>query len=357
MNGHPGFPAPRTPDPRAAPSLGWGVMGPGSIAELFASSLTAHTDQRLVAVGSRTAARSADFAQRHGVERAYASYEALVADPAVDIVYVATPTNHHHEGTLLALRAGKHVLVEKSFAEDATQAREMAEEAERRGLFLMEGMWTRFLPFMDSVRQVVEQGLLGEPVCLQADLGGYADYDPDYGLYAISSGGSVTRDRGVYLTALSTMLLGQTTSVHAAGVLAPNGVDAQVNVTLGNGRSGFSQLHATMRADTPACAHLAGTAGNLTFTSPWYLAPSVTWTDNQGRVVDTLTSDLRTQTDALCFEAAECARIIATGETASPLMPSRESVAVIATLDEILRLVHAGSGGHAGGGANERCAG
>lgn len=296
-----GFPAPRTGDPRAAPSLGWGVMGPGSIAAQFAASLTSHTSQRLVAVGSRSRARSLEFAQRHGVEQAHASYEALVADPAVDIVYVATPTNHHHEGVMLALRAGKHVLVEKSLAENAQQAQEMVDEAEHRGLFLMEGVWPRFLPFMDSVRQIVDLGLIGEPVCLQADLGGYADYDPDRGLYSVAHGGSVTRDRGVYLTALSSMLLGAASSVHAVGVIAPNGVDAQVNVTLGNGRSGFSQLHATMRADTPAAAHLAGTRGSLTFSSPWYLSPLVSWRDNSGTEIGTITSELRAHSDALCL--------------------------------------------------------
>lgn len=131
-------------------------MGPGSIADRFATSLTMHTKQRLVAVGSRSARRRSDFAERHGAESSYASYEALTADPAVDIIYVATPTSHHHEGTMLALRAGKHVLVEKSFAKNAGQAHEMVHEAERRDLFIMEGMWPRFLPFMDSVRQVLD---------------------------------------------------------------------------------------------------------------------------------------------------------------------------------------------------------
>jgi predicted dehydrogenase len=317
-------------------------MGPGSIAEQFAVSLSAHTTQRLMAVGSRSAARSADFAERHGVTRAHSSYESLLADPEVDIVYIATPTNHHHEGALQALRAGKHVLVEKSFAENAHQAQEMVEEAQRSGLFIMEGMWPRFLPFMDSVRQAMEGGEIGEPVGLQADLGGYEPYDPSSRMYSISTGSGVTLDRGVYLTALSSMLLGDATTVHAVGALAPNGVDAQVNVTLGNGRSSFSQLHATMRAHTPANAYLAGTKGSIEFASPWYLTPRVTLFDNSGQSIASVTSDLRTHVDALCFEAAECARVIDAGGTQSPLMPPSESVSIMTTLDEVLRQAHVG---------------
>jgi predicted dehydrogenase len=315
-------------------------MGPGSIAERFAASLTAHTDQRLAAVGSRSATRSADFANRHGVARAHASYDSLLADPAVDIVYVATPTNHHHEGTLAALRAGKHVLVEKSLAENARQSREMVEEAQRTGLFIMEGMWPRFLPFMDSVRQVLEQARIGDPVCLQADLGGYEPYSPTNRMYSPSAGASVTLDRGVYLTALSSMLLGPPTSVHAVGVLAPNEVDAQVNVTLGNGRSSFAQLHATMRARTPDYALLTGTEGSIEFSSPWYLSPRVTLFDSSGGAIGSVTSDLRSDLEALCFEAAECARVIDAGGTQSHLMPPSESVSTMSTLDEVLHQVH-----------------
>src|SRR5439155_6436746 len=177
------------PEPRTAPSLGWGIMGPGSIAERFAKSLTSHTSQRLAAVGSRSAARSADFAERHGATASHASYHELVNDPEVDVVYIATPNHHHFEGAMLALRAGKHVLVEQPFAEKAYQAKEMVEEAERRELFIMEGMWPRFLPFMDTVRRAVEGGLIGRPTSLQADLGDYDEFDPDSNMYAKALGG------------------------------------------------------------------------------------------------------------------------------------------------------------------------
>lgn len=335
------LPVPRTPDPRTAPSLGWGIMGPGSIAERFAKSITSHTSQRLAAVGSRSAARSADFAERHGVAASHASYDELVNDPEVDVVYIATPNHHHFAGAMLALRAGKHVLVEKSFAEDARQAEEMIEEAERRELFIMEGMWPRFLPFMDSVRRAVEGGIIGKPISLQADLGDYNEFDPDSNMYSKALGGGTTLDRGVYVTALASFLMGRPESVYAVGIRAPSNVDAQVSVTLGNGRAGFAQLLATMYAHTPANAYLAGTKGSLAFSPPWYLSPVVSLLDSRGKVLDTITSDLRTDVDALCYEACEAARVISAGGTSSPLMPARESLEISQTLDEILRQVHA----------------
>jgi predicted dehydrogenase len=331
---------PRTPDPRTAPSLGWGIMGPGSIAERFVQSLKEHTNQRLAAVGSRSTARGVDFAQRHGVAASHGSYDELVDDPGVDIVYVATPNHHHFDGAMLALRAGKHVLVEKSFAENAQQAKEMVEQAEKSGLFIMEGMWPRFLPFMDSVRRAVEEGLIGEPISLQADLGDYNEFDPDSNMYSRALGGGTTLDRGVYVTALASFFMGRPESVYAVGIQAPSNVDAQVSITLDNGKAGYAQLLATMYAHTPANAYLAGTKGSLSFSPPWYLSPEVSILDSRGKVLDTIDSDLRTDVDALCYEACEAARVISAGGTSSPLMPARESLEISQTLDEILRQVN-----------------
>jgi len=332
------FPHPRTGNLTNAPILNWGILGPGTIAESFVASVLGHTEQRIVAVGSRSLVKSADFARRHGITAAYGSPEELVADPHVGIVYVSTPNNAHFDGAMLALRAGKHVLVEKSFAANATQALEMVEEAERRGLFIMEGMWPRFLPVMDSVQQALDAGLIGEPISLTADLGDYDAFDPTSRMYSPELGGGITLDRGVYLVALSSALIGPAASVAAAGLQAPTGVDAHLSITLGNGRGAHAQLLATMYAKTPANAFLAGTEGSIEFGSPWYLAPTVTLRASDGTVLDTLESPLRNHVDALCFEAVEAARTIAARGTTSALMPARESVKISATLDTVLRL-------------------
>src|SRR6185295_17604704 len=143
------LPAPRTPDPVAAPPLRWGILAPGWIAGQFAAALRRGTRQRIAAVGSRNLDRARAFADEHGAPTAYGSYDALVHDPQVDIVYVASPHSEHHRQARLALEAGKPVLVEKAFTRNAAEARDLIDLARANGLFVLEGMWSRFLPHYD----------------------------------------------------------------------------------------------------------------------------------------------------------------------------------------------------------------
>ena len=165
------MPTSRVPDPLAAPSLRWGILGTGWIAERFVAALHRHTRQRVVAVGSRSVASAKDFAERTGVGRAHGAYADLAADPEVDVVYVATPHNHHRAHALLALDAGKHVLVEKPIGLSAAEAQEIADRAAERGVFCAEAMWTFFLPRYDVVRQLLDDGVLGEVRTVLADHG------------------------------------------------------------------------------------------------------------------------------------------------------------------------------------------
>jgi predicted dehydrogenase len=140
------LPRARTPDPRNAPCLRWGVLGTGWIADKFVAAIQKHSSQRIAAVGSRSIDNATEFAQRFAIERAHGSYEELVSDPDLDVVYVATPYNTHLPHALMALQAGKHTLVEKPLALNANQGRRIADEARSRGLFCMEAYWTAFLP-------------------------------------------------------------------------------------------------------------------------------------------------------------------------------------------------------------------
>ena len=147
------LPSPRTPDPHRAPSLRWGIMGPGWIAQRFTATLQKHTSQQVIAVGSRNQARADEFAALHSVPTTYGSYEQLLADPGIDIVYIATPHTEHYVCALAALAAGKHVLVEKPLGVNAVQAAAIAESARTAGLFAGEAMWTKFLPKFDVIRR------------------------------------------------------------------------------------------------------------------------------------------------------------------------------------------------------------
>ena len=167
----PHLPSPRVPDSLDAPPLRWGVLGTGWIAGTFVAALRASTRQVVQAVGSRSPDSARRAAIAFGAASAHGSYEALVADPEVDIVYVATPHHLHLQHALLAIEAGKHVLVEKPVGLDAAEARVIGEAACRAGVFCMEAMWTLFLPRYDIVRQLLADSVVGEPKVVQADMG------------------------------------------------------------------------------------------------------------------------------------------------------------------------------------------
>src|SRR3954447_22287359 len=175
------LPTARTPDPRAALALQWGVMGTGWIAERFVASLQAHSSQQVVAVGSRHRATAAAFAHKYPIPRAHGSYQELVDDPRVDVVYVATPHTEHLAGAMLALRAGKHTIVEKPFAINANQARQIADLARTRGLFCMEAHWTPFLPKYDVLAQLLDDDALGHITAVIADFGEW--FSPEHRIF------------------------------------------------------------------------------------------------------------------------------------------------------------------------------
>jgi len=242
------LPAPRRPDPSDVPALRWGVLGTGWIAERFVRALRASTTQQVVAVGSRSQASADRFARAAGVGTAHGSPEALVADPGVDVIYVATPHQAHRAGALLAIDAGKHVLVEKPLGLDAAQAEEVAAAAAAAGVFCMEAMWTLLLPRLDVVRQVLEQGLLGDVRTVLADHG--ERFDPPHRILDPAMAGGSLLGLGSYLTALATWTLGPAKDVYATGELTPGGVNGQAAMILTHEGGARSVLHTTLLTRT-----------------------------------------------------------------------------------------------------------
>ena len=201
--------APSVPDPMEAPAIRWGVLAPGGIANTFADAVHEGTRSRVVAVGSRSLERAREFAGRHGVERAHGSYADLVADPDVDAVYVASPHSEHHEHALLALRAGKPVLVEKAFTRSLREADEVLETAQAAGLLVAEAMWSRYLPHYDVIRRTVEAGTLGEVVLVDADHGQLLWPNGPARLSQPELAGGALLDLGVYPLSFADHVLGR----------------------------------------------------------------------------------------------------------------------------------------------------
>ncbi|WP_348786595.1 Gfo/Idh/MocA family oxidoreductase [Leifsonia sp. NPDC080035] len=332
------LPAPRHPDPADAPSLRWGVLGPGVIAGDFTDALHAHTGQRMVACGSRSAERADAFAAAHGVERAHASYEALVGDPEVDVVYVATPHSQHLEHALLAIAAGKHVLIEKPMAATADQARRIRDAARGAGVFAMEAMWTRYLPQTDIVRQLLDDGELGEIALVTADFGGRAPFDPAGRLWDPALAGGALLDLGVYTVSWASFALGAPESVVAAGSLAPTGVDEQASLLLTSPGGAQALLNTTLRAGTPSLGTICGSNGRIETDSPFWGPSGLRLHTADGSLAAHWRDPYnRPYRQGMSYEAAALARFVAEGRTESPLHPLDEAVSTLATIDEARR--------------------
>jgi predicted dehydrogenase len=320
-----------------APPLRWGVLAPGGIAHSFAAALKSGTRQQVAAVGSRSLQRAKAFADATGAGAAYGSYEELVTDPDVDIVYVASPHSEHHDHALLAIASGKHVLVEKAFTRNATEAREVIESAQHAGVFVMEAMWTRFLPHVDVVRRSVEAGLLGEVHTVMADHGQRLWPDGPQRLADRALAGGSLLDLGVYPLSFCSFVLGGFGAVQATGVLTPEGVDAQLGVTVRSEAGALGLISSTMLTKTPTTAAICGTRARLEIDGNFYGPSAVRLLAPDGEVLDGFEPDSREH--GLRFEAAEVARCVSGGVRESPLMPHAETLSIMATMDEIRRQV------------------
>ena len=331
------LPLPRIPSPDAAPPLRWGILAPGWIARSFAGALRAHTRQDLYAVGSRSQASADAFAAEFGATKAYGSYEALLADPAVQAVYVASPHSHHASQALLAIEAGKPVLVEKAFTRTAVEARRLANAAGAAGVPLMEAMWTRFLPSTDIVRQLLADGVLGELETVQADHGQYFEFDPAHRLFAPELAGGALLDLGVYPLSFAFFALGRPGALSARGALAPTGVDRQVSVLadhFADHPHAHAVLNTTLAARTPTTASISGSDARVEIPGPFYVPQAITLIPRDG---EPLTSDAPAIAlhEGLCHEAAHFAQLVADGRLESPLLPLDESLAIMEALDTI----------------------
>lgn len=333
------LPAPRTPDPMDAPPLRWGVLAPGGIARSFASALRGGTRQTIVAVGSRSLRRAQDFADHVGGATAYGSYEELVADASVDVVYVASPHSEHLAQALLALEAGKPVLVEKAFTRNASEARELLDAARAAGLFAMEAMWTRFLPHIDVVRQSVESGLLGEVHTVLADHGQRLYPDGPARLSSPDLAGGALLDLGVYPLSFASMVLGRFASITAAGTPSDAGVDVQDSIAVMSASGAQGVLSTTMAAKTPTTAAVCGTERRLEIEGDFYGPNPVRLVSNAGEVLDTFRPPEGEMHGGLRYEAAAVARCLAEGQLESPLMPHAETLRVMEAMDEVRRQV------------------
>ncbi len=310
----------------------WGILGPGSIARKFATGLRTLPQAQLAAVASREVARAREFAAEFGAFRAYGSYEALIADPAIDIVYIATPHVFHCEQSLLCLNGGKAVLCEKPLCVNEAEARRVVETARANRCFLMEAMWTRFFPLMERLQVLLAEGEIGDLRLLTADFGFPGDPDPASRLWNPTLGGGGLLDVGVYPLSLAQMLLGEPQKVLGLAQLAETGVDEQAAWLLEYSGGRMASGCCSIQALTLQEAHLSGTRGAIRIHAPWWRPSGLTVHKPDGTQHEWA---LPYAGNGYQYEAAAAMECLERGALEHPLMTHEASLAVMRTLDRL----------------------
>ena len=310
----------------------WGILGRGGIANSFAQGLRALPDAELIAVGSRTQATAEAFGDKYGAPHRHGSYAALAADPDVDVIYVATPHPFHKEHSLLALEAGKAVLCEKPFMLNAREAAEVIAFARERGLFVMEAMWTRFLPLMGRLRQMLAEGVIGDVRLVHADFSFRADFDPRGRLFDPALGGGALLDAGIYPVSMASMLLGKPVEITSQAYLGETGVDEQAAAILRYANGALAMVTASTRIAGPQTVLIRGSKGYITLPPEWLRGTRMIVT-RPGQPDEVI--DVPMEGNGYNYEAAEVARCLRAGRTESDILPLNESLALMETLDAI----------------------
>ena len=312
----------------------WGILGAGGIAGTVAMDIAATPGNVVHAVAARDAARAEAFADAYGVRNWYGAYPELLADADVDVVYVATTHGQHHEHALLALRAGKPVLVEKSFTLTAWQAREVVAEARARQLFCMEAMWTRLNPLIRQAVDIAHSGRIGEIVGFRGDLSRRFPYEPSHRMFDLAAGGGALLDLGVYPAHVAWLFLGRPDTVQAVGSLSPTGSDLTAALQWGYADGRVAQLYCSAAGDSPFAALVTGTAGWLSIEPRIHRPRRIVVHDAAG---DELIEGAEQVGGGYGIEVLEVARCLRAGDVESPLVPLDDTVAVLEVLDEARR--------------------
>jgi predicted dehydrogenase len=313
----------------------WGIIGAGRIANLFADGLKELPNANRYAIAARSSERAEAFREKHGFERAYGSYGEMLADPKVDIVYISTTNNLHFKHTMMSLEAGKAVLCEKPFASDAHQVQQMVAQAQKSQRFLMEALWSRFLPSMMQFKDEMLNGTVGRPHLLQCNFGFISPYDPQRRVYNPELGGGSIPDIGVYPLFVAMYLFGAPTDIKVISVPAPTGTDWTTSVLLQHAGKEISMLISSFEMDLVSEACLYGSDGYLKLHSMFHTPTRLSMRKNKGEETPIPISSVG---NGYNYEAAEVMRCLDEGLIESPGMPLGFSIEMMQALDTIYRL-------------------
>jgi len=307
-------------------------MGCGRIASLFAEDLRTLKNSRIIGVASLTPEKADHFAKAHRIPKSYTKYESLAEDPDIDIIYVATLHNAHYNNTQMALHSGKHVLCEKPFTLNAAQAKDLIETARVKNLFLMEAMWTRFLPASQKIKQLIDQGAIGEIITLRAEFGFYSPWNPNDRLHNLNMAGGALLDIGIYPVSYAHWIFGEKPlKVYGSAYIGSTHVDEHSTylLTFSKGRSAL--LFSSFNIKMPNEALIAGTKGYIRI--PNFFKPTKFWMHDQKGKQHIFRIPYKST--GLQYQVKTASDCIGKGDIESPIMPLNETLEIMETLDTL----------------------
>ncbi|WP_046758109.1 Gfo/Idh/MocA family protein [Kordia jejudonensis] len=309
----------------------WGIIGLGSIAHKFAADLQRSDSAILHGVASRSMEKATEFASRYNAKKAYDSYEKLVNDPEIDVVYIATPHVFHFENTMMCLQKGKSVLCEKPMGIDTQQTQTMIAEAKARNLFLMEAIWTRFMPSIEKMLQLLNEKVIGDISSVHADFGFRTEFDPESRLFNKKLAGGSLLDIGIYPIFLSLLVLGIPSDIHAVARMTPTEIDSFCAMLFHYSTNEKAVLTSTFEANTPTEAFIHGTKGSIKLHRSFHEANTISL-DIDGEIT---VFDLPHTGNGYVHEIEEVNRCIRDGKTESATLPLAFSEQLIKIIDRV----------------------
>lgn len=316
-------------------TINWGILGLGGIAEKFAQSLVSVPNAKLYAVGSLLADKAKKFAKKHNAPIYYGSYEELAVDSKVDVIYVATPHVLHCENTLMCIRYGKAVLCEKPFAMNAKEVLQMVSLAKEKNVFLMEALWTRFLPTIIKTLELIKSGVIGEIVHMKSDFGNKAHFDPDKRLFNKELGGGSLLDIGIYPVFIALLLLGEPDEISAEAIIGKTGVDENFSAVFKYNNGQLATLFSTFIANSPVETDIYGTKGYIRINRMWHIPTYLTLVMNDGHSEDI---KFKYKNNGYDYEAEEVTNCLLKGQKESSVMPLDFSIKLINLLDKLRKI-------------------
>ncbi len=313
-------------------TINWGIMGTGFIANKFATALACVPNAKLLAVGSRTIEKSMSFAQENNIPKAYGSYSEIAKDKDINVIYIATPHVFHFENTMMCLENNKAVLCEKPFAMNEREVLAMVSKAREKKIFLMEALWTRFLPTVAKILEIINSGVIGEIVNIKSDFGIKPPYNPNGRLFNPELGGGSLLDIGIYPVFIALLLLGEPDEIASEVLIGKTGVDETLSTIFRYKNGKMASLYSTFLAETPVETDICGTNGRIRLNRMWFMTNNFTITMNDGKTENV---EYNYPCNGYEYEAIEVTNCLLNDRCESRQMSLDFSIKLIRLLDRI----------------------